>query len=91
MSAQASIEAADSLVVHADRRGCFHVLKAGEDFVETGASQREQVERDAAELRGQAIDETALLVAHWSRTMALHCAAALRRGQDAQALKPTTS
>jgi molybdate-binding protein len=97
MSTQAATAARRPFIVHADSCGRFHVLRAGEPTVETPATLREAVERNAAELRRQAMDESAVLVAGWSRSMALLCAAVLRdlsgkkRSREGQLLKATTS
>jgi hypothetical protein len=96
MSTQAATAARRPFIVHADSCGRFHVLRAGEPTVETPATLREAVERNAAELRRQAMDETALMVAGWSRSMAVLCAAALGRvsagesEQEDRLLKGTT-
>ncbi|KQT09001.1 hypothetical protein [Ramlibacter sp. Leaf400] len=83
MSTPVQTPAPRPLFVQVDARGGFHVVPAGEPLPDLAFfDQRERVERQAAQLRGQAVDETAVLVGRWAWGMAALCAAALRQGEE---------
>lgn len=83
MSTPVQTPAPRPLFVQVDARGGFHVVHAGEPLPDVAlAGRRESMERQAAQLRGQAVDEAAVMVGRWAWGMAALCAAALRHGDE---------